>query len=48
MSNGTLLFYNDTAHQAITGRMGDDGSVIIFNPTNPKPFVDWTHIVSIR
>jgi hypothetical protein len=48
MSNGTLLFYNDSSREAVTGRLSGDGSVTIYNHIPAGTFQYWSHIVGIR
>jgi hypothetical protein len=48
LSNGTLLFYNDSQRSAVTARMSADGSVPIYNTIPAGTFQAWTHIVGIK
>ncbi len=48
MSNGTLLFYNDSTREGITARLSGDGSVTVLNRSGPNAYGVWTHIVGIR
>jgi hypothetical protein len=48
LSNGTLLFYNDSQRSAVTARMSGDGSIPIYNTIPAGTFQVWTHIVGIK
>ncbi len=48
LSNGTLLFYNDSDKSAVTARMSGDGSVLIYDRIPAGTFQTWSHIVGIR
>jgi hypothetical protein len=48
LSNGTLLFYNDSQRSAVTARLRADGSIPIYSTIPPGTFQVWTHIVGIR
>ncbi len=48
LSNGTLLFYNDSQRSAVTGRLSGDGSVLIYNTIPAGTFQVWDQVVGIR
>ncbi len=48
LSNGTLLFYNDSAKSGVTARISGDGSIPIYNTYPAGSFGEWSVISAIR